>query len=279
VHRTNLIWYNPSVLQKSGIDPATLTTWPAFFAATKKLRDQGMRYPIAIGAGWIASNAFECVVASQGIATYEDWINGKLKTKDDPRVTEAVQIFLQYLGYASDDESEWDQTLKSMTEGHSAFYGMGDWVIGEFNLAGLKYGKDYGVILVPGTKGMFGLTVDAFSRPSKISRPANSDRWLKLVASREGQDAFCILKGCIPARTDASINRYPEYQRSAITDFRSAKSFYPNLGAAVPVLYHNRFDRVVEEMRTDRDAKKATAALAEAASQTSAEFLRQWSLK
>jgi glucose/mannose transport system substrate-binding protein len=279
VHRTNLIWYNPSVLQKNGIDPATLTTWTAFFDATQKLRDQGMRYPIAIGADWIMSNAFECVIASQGIATYEDWINGKLKTKDDPRLKEAVRIFLEYLGYASEDDSEWDQTLKNVIAGQSAFYAMGDWVIGEFNLAGLQYGKDYGVILVPGTKGLFGMTVDAFSRPGKTVRPTNSDRWLKLVASRDGQDAFCLVKGCIPARTDAAINRYPEYQKSAITDFRSAKSFYPNLGAAVPMLYHNRFERAIAGMRKQRDPEKAVAALADAASGTSDEFLNPWSLK
>jgi glucose/mannose transport system substrate-binding protein len=279
VHRTNLIWYNPSVLRKNGIDPAALTSWTAFFEANKKLRDRGMRNPIAIGASWIASNAFECIVASLGIATYEDWINGKLNAKDDPKLKEAVRIFLQYLEYASDDESEWDQTLKTLIDGRAAFYAMGDWAIGEFNLAGLQYGKDYGVLLVPGTKGIFGVTVDAFSRPDKLARASNSDRWLKLVASRDGQDAFCLVKGCIPARTDATISRYPEYQRSAITDFRSAKWFYPNLGAAVPMLYHNRFDRAVEEMRKERNAEKGAAALAEAATATSDGFSRRWSLK
>jgi glucose/mannose transport system substrate-binding protein len=165
-----------------------------------------------------------------------------------------------------------------MIDGHSAFYAMGDWVIGEFNLAGLQYGKDYGVMLVPGTKAMFGVTVDAFGRPDKISRP-NSDRWLKLVASREGQDAFCLLKGCIPARTDATGSRYPEYQRSAIADFRSAKWFYPNLSAAVPMLYHNRFERGLVNLKKDGDAAKAAAALADAAATTSDEFSRQWSLR
>jgi glucose/mannose transport system substrate-binding protein len=277
VHRTNLIWYNPGVLKKSGIDPATLTTWPLFFAAAKKLRDQGMRYPITIGGDWVVTNAFEQVVASQGMETYEHWINGRWKTKDDPGLAEVLRIFVQYLSYASTDDNPWDVSLKNMIDGHSAFYAMGDWVIGEFNLAGLQYGKDYGVMLVPGTKAAFGVTVDAFGRPDKISR-ANSDRWLKLVASREGQDAFCLLKGCIPARTDATGNRYPEYQRSAIADFRSAKWFYPNLSAAVPMMYHNRFERGLVELKKDRDAAKAAAALAEAAATTSAEFSRQWSL-
>jgi glucose/mannose transport system substrate-binding protein len=102
---------------------------------------------------------------------------------------------------------------------------------------------------------------------------------LKLLASREGQDAFCLVKGCIPARTDANSKQYPEYQRSAIADFGSAKWFYPNLSAAVPMLYHNRFERGLVELKNDRDAAKAAAALAEAASTTSGEFSRPWSLK
>jgi glucose/mannose transport system substrate-binding protein len=248
-----------------------------FFEAAKKLRDQGMRYPIAMGGDWVVTNAFEQVVASQGMETYENWINGRWKTKDDPGLTEVLRIFVQYLSYAGTDDSAWDLSLKNMIDGRAAFYAMGDWVIGEFNLAGLQYGKDYGVMLVPGTRAMFGVTVDAFARPGKVSRP-NSDRWLKLVASREGQDAFCLVKGCIPARTDATSNRYPEYQRTAIADFKSAKWFYPNLSAAVPMLYHNRFERGLLELKKDRDAARAAAALAEAALATSAEFSRQWSL-
>src|SRR4029079_15454261 len=156
VHRANLIWYNPSVLKKSGIDPATLTTWPLFFEATRKLRDQGMRYPIALGGDWVVTHAFEQVAASQGMETYENWINGRWKTKDDPGLTEVLRIFVQYLSYASAEDTAWDVSLKNMIDGQSAFYTMGDWVIGEFNLAGLTYGKDYGVMLVPGTKAMFG---------------------------------------------------------------------------------------------------------------------------
>jgi glucose/mannose transport system substrate-binding protein len=218
------------------------------------------------------------VVASQGMETFENWINGRWKTKDDPGLAAVLRIFVQYLSYASIEDSAWDVSLKDMIDGRSAFYAMGDWVIGEFNLAGLQYGKDYGVMLVPGTEAMFGVTVDAFGRPDKISR-ANSDRWLKLVASREGQDAFCLLKGCIPARTDATSTPYPEYQRSAIADFRSAKWFYPNLSAAVPMLYHNRFERGLVNLKKDRDAAKAAAALADAAVTTSDEFSRQWSLR
>ena len=33
---------------------------------------------------------------------------------------------------------------------------MGDWANGEFRLAKLKYGKDYGAMPVPGTKGLYG---------------------------------------------------------------------------------------------------------------------------
>jgi glucose/mannose transport system substrate-binding protein len=98
--------------------------------------------------------------------------------------------------------------------GEGAFCIMGDWADGEFRTAGKAYGKDYGAFLVPGTKGMFGLGVDTFQHPKGISDQTNSMRWLRLVASKEGQDAFNPVKGSISARSDAkdaSINNIYDF--------------------------------------------------------------------
>ena len=70
---------NPfQALESNGIGPAPLTTWDAFFAAARKLRVAGVKDPIQMGATWTASLLFEAIMAGQGIAAYEDWINGKI---------------------------------------------------------------------------------------------------------------------------------------------------------------------------------------------------------
>jgi glucose/mannose transport system substrate-binding protein len=280
VHRDNLVWYNRQVLTKYGIDPATLTTWEAFFEANKKLHLAGVPYPIQLGKEWTVAHVFECVIASLGTSTYTDWINGKVK-KDDPRLLDALKIFKQYLGYVNSDHQsvEWDQAQKRVTRGESAFYIMGDWADGEFKIAGLEYGKDYGAFPVPGTRGVYVATVDAFVRTSKLAEHTNSDRWLKLLASREAQDAFSILKGSIPARTDVVVAKYGAYQQSAIADFKTAKSIYPSLGLAVPQPYKVRFDATVADFARDLDVEKAANGFGDAATEWADKFTRGWSLR
>ena len=79
----------------------------------------------------------------------------------------------------------------------------------------------------------YGVTVDAFLQTHNSPSPANSDYWMRVAASREGQDAFNSLKGSIPARTDPDVSRYDTYQRSAIADFKAAR-LYPSVGAVAP---------------------------------------------
>jgi glucose/mannose transport system substrate-binding protein len=281
VHRTNLIWYNKALLDKHGIDPATLETWDAFFAATSKLKAAGIASPIQMGATWTASLLFESIMASQGIAVYEDWVNGKIKAADDPRIVVALTTFGRYLTYVNADHGTlgWDVAIKRVMNAESAFCMMGDWANGEFRFAGQKYGKDYGALLVPGTRTMFGLNVDSFLHPRGLANEKNSQLWLKLAASREGQDAFNPLKSSIPARNDADVARYDPYQRSAIADFKAAKSLYPAMAQGSPVAFNNRVGDVLVAFMADGDVKKAAAALASATAATSGRYTRVWKLQ
>ena len=47
--------------------------------------------------------------------------------------------------------------------------------------------------------------------------------WLKVAASKEGQDAFNPLKGSIPARKDADQSLYTDYLADALKDWASNK--------------------------------------------------------
>lgn len=280
LHRMNVIWYNKVLLDKHNIDASTLTTWPALFKAAKTLKAAGIEAPIQVAIRTPAY-VFEAAMAEQGIGVYEDWINGKIVALDDPRQLKALTVVQGYMAYANADSATlvWDAAVARVISGQSAFCMMGDWANAEFRVAGKKYGKDYGTLVAPGTAGMFAVNVDSFQHPRGLADPTNSDHWLRLLISREGQDAFNPLKGSISARTDADISRYDPYQRTAIADLRSAKSIYPTLGMAVPEAFTSRLHEILAEFNADGNTQKALAAMADSATRLKGKYSRTWSLK
>lgn len=283
IHRANLIWYNKSVLDKNNIDPGALYSWDDFFAACEKLRVAGMRYPIQLGDTWTAAQVFEQIVAGQGIEFYQDWTNGKVIDPNDQRLVSALQTYKKYIGYVNPDHLglSWDGAIKRVIKGQSAFNLMGDWANGEFAIAKLDYGVDYGVFVVPGTQGSYGLVIDTFQRPKNILHPANADRWLKLIVSKEGQDTFNPLKGSISARTDADISKYNVYQQSAIADFWKAKYMFPSVvhGSGAPENFKIRLEDLIAGFFADQDIKKMAAAMATYTAQINDQYTIKWSLK
>lgn len=283
VHRSNVVWYNKILLDKNGIKPTALTTWDAFFRAADKLREHGVAYPIQMGESWTVAHTFEQVVASMGVDFYADWINGKVTKEDDANLVEALTIFKRYLSYVNPDHKSisWDAVIKRIIKGEGAFNIMGDWANGEFKLIGMKYGVDYGTVLVPGTQGMYGLVIDTFQHPKGISHPTNSDRWLKVVASREGQDGFNPIKGSISPRSDSDVSKYDPYQQSAIADFQSAKSLYPSVvhGSGAPESFKVKLNDIMEAFTIDLNVAKAASAITSATTESAAKYNRVWVLR
>ncbi len=279
VQRTNLVWYNKSLLDRHGIDPATLTTWDRFFDAAARLRAAGVTTPVQLAASWTVGQLFESIMASLGVAAYEDWVNGKIRSATDPRLAEALGVLKRYSGYANKDHAglDWTVALGRVARGESAFYAMGDWANGEFRAAGLVYGRDYSAFVAPGTRGLYGVTIDSFVQPRGLVRPANSSRWLKVAASREGQDAFNVPKGSIPARTDPALASYDAYQKSAIAAFKQSV-IYPTFGGAMPGVYVRDLEAALEAFVDHGDARRAAAAVAGGAVSSERSFTRAWSL-
>src|SRR6185295_4374645 len=115
----------------------------------------GVRNPVQIGERWTLTVAFASILTGLGIGAYEDWVNGKITAGDDARLTEAFGILRSYLSYANPNHANvaWNVAIKRVIQGETAFCLMGDWAKGEFQIAKLKYGRDYAAVPVPGTKG------------------------------------------------------------------------------------------------------------------------------
>ncbi|MDD5012431.1 MAG: ABC transporter substrate-binding protein [Candidatus Nanoarchaeia archaeon] len=282
IHRTNVVWYNKNVLDENGIDYSTLTTWESFFNACDKLKSAGVEYPIQLAAAWTAQHTFDQIIASEGIGFYEKWVNGKV-TEDDAELLDALTKFKKYLSYVNSDHAniEWNTATKRIIDGESAFNIMGDWANGEFKAEGKVYGTDYGTFVVPGTNDMYGLVIDTFQLPKHPKHPASSEKWLEVIGSKEGQDAFNPLKGSISARTDTDVSKYDQYQKTAILDFASIskiKGMYPAVSNGAPKEFEVEEQRIIAEFTKDLDIQKAAKAITDFQKDNSGLYTITWEL-
>lgn len=113
---------------------------------------------------------------------------------------------------------------------------MGDWAKGYFvNDLKLKVNEDFGYVPTPNTDGKFMVITDTFGLPKGVKNPDDVKKFLAVLGSVEGQDAFNPLKGSIPARIDADPSKYDEYGKQTMQDFKTAE-LAPSLahGSAAP---------------------------------------------
>jgi glucose/mannose transport system substrate-binding protein len=283
IHRVNVVWYNKHVLDAHEIS-ANITTWDAFFAACDKLVAEGMAHPISLGdqGKWAATHVLEQIIASEGIGFYQDFINGKVTSAANTTLRDALTKFAKYLSYVNENHAAltWDGATAMVIRNESAFNIMGDWANGEFLVANKIYGVDYGTFPVPGTGGMYGLCIDCFEHPKGVKHPENSLNWLRVVGSKDGQDAFNPIKGSISARTDANISKYGAYQKAAIADFTTVHYMYPSIvhGSGMPEAFTAQLDDIISAFVDTKDVSAAATALTNAVTAASADFTKVWAL-
>ena len=100
---------------------------------------------------------------------------------------------------------------------------------------------------------------------------------VKVVASKEGQDAFNPKKGSISARSDSDTSLYDDYQKSASADFKTAKYFLPSRGTSMPDGYVVSMGPIIDAFVIDKDVTKASQALADLTTHDQKDFITTWS--
>ena len=222
IHRGNVLWFNQKVFDE--LDLAAPTTFDEFFEVAEKLKENGIT-PLALGdkEAWTATHLYESVLLGHlGTADYSKLWTGELSF-DDSKVKEGTEIFAKMLEYVNDDHSarNWQDATQLVAEGEAAMNVMGDWAKGYFDGHGLKVGTDYGWVPTPNSGGMFTVITDTFGLPNEVENPDTVKEFLAVLASVEGQDAFNPKKGSIPARVDADVEKYDEYGKAAMEDFKT----------------------------------------------------------
>ncbi len=253
IHRANVVWANPTVLEENGIDPAAeYEDLDAWIADLETLSAAGVT-PLSVGTTWTQVHLLETVLlASLGADAYSGLWDGSTDW-EGAEVTAALENFETLMGFTNDDRDglDWPEATQMVIDGGAAFNVMGDWAVAAFEEQDKALGTDFTAAPVPGTNGTFDFLADSFTLPVGAPDPEGAKAWLETVGSLEGQVAFNKAKGSIPARTDADPADYSEYQQTAIESFANA-TIVSSLahGAATPVATLNAVSDATSKFTT-----------------------------
>jgi glucose/mannose transport system substrate-binding protein len=270
IHRANVTWVNTELLKKAGIDPTKAPTdLDAWLADMKKLKDSGVATPLSVATDWTQVQLFENVLLSVlGADGYQGLWDGSTKF-DSADVTKAIDYYGKLLAYANTDGTgqDWPVATDMVIDGTAAYNVMGDWALAEFDAKGKTYDKEYTTWPTPGTDGEFDFLADSFTLPVGAPHADGAKAWLKTISSADGQKAFNLAKGSIPARTDANASDYPAYQQGAMASF-AKDTVVSSLahGAAVKVSWLNDITSAIGQYVSTKDAGTLQSALADAQS-------------
>ncbi|BEL12170.1 extracellular solute-binding protein [Actinoplanes sichuanensis] len=228
VHRANVVWTNDQVLAESGILTAPKTL-DDFIANLGRLRRDGVESPLALGRDWTQLMLLESVLISDlGPKRFTGLFTGATKW-EGKAVRAAIDDYATILDFSNADRDslDWPEAERLLIDGKAGYQLMGDWLAAD--LAANNF-SGYDSFTFPGNGKAFQWLADSFALTTGAPNPEGGACWLQTVASPEGQQAFSVEKGSIPARTDAPTTGFSDYQRKAADDWKS--------GVAVPSCAH-----------------------------------------
>jgi glucose/mannose transport system substrate-binding protein len=244
-------------------------TWDEFFEVAEKLAEIGtpaMAIAEEGGTGGFSGHIFENILLSQmGAEKYRGLFDGRTSWGDED-VTKSLQIMDRIYEYANEDylSTSWgDINDRFVADDGPAMMLMGDWTHGVLMSKGFE---DYHWTTAPGTEGHFMVLSDSFGLPENAPHRENAVNFLRIIGSKQGQDAFNPIKGSIPARTDGDRSKYDEYLTEAMDDFRTAEGT-PSIqhGAAVKQSFLVDYDIALADLAANHDVEKTQGMLVEAA--------------
>jgi glucose/mannose transport system substrate-binding protein len=225
INRLSTLFVSGHALAKIGAG-APPTTWDELFAMGDKAKAAGI-LPYAWGNNQVISITFQGVAFSvMGPEIYRKAIlernDAALKA---PELVKTFETFRRLAAYA--DKSaltrRWNEGTQSMIQGGTLFQIMGDWAKGEFLKAGQKPGVDFYCTATPGTAKSFQFSADSliFFTPRK-DNPAARATLARTLMDVKNQEAFNLVKGSIPARTDADMSKFDDCSKRSFADFAAA---------------------------------------------------------
>jgi glucose/mannose transport system substrate-binding protein len=224
-HRSNVLWFNKKLLEKSGVTPPSSGyTLAAFLADLQKVKASGPALCLGGRDRFTTVELFEnTLLSSIGTNGWKDMVSDDLDWRGR-RVKTALKRFGDILGYADPQANRltWDQATKKLASGGCAFESMNDSAFGELIAAGAKEGEDFGATTFPGTDDSFLAVVDVFVAATKAKNAKNALAFLGDISKPATQLAFNKAKGSVPVVRDVDVSSLTAYQRDSSNALRAA---------------------------------------------------------
>jgi len=267
IHRSSNIWYNMKLVNKLGIK-MPIETVDAFFEACKVAKAGGLT-PFAFGTGggqrfWL-NYLLEwfMLAAPSGGADYVNSFNaGTAHPATDPAVRTALENLENlWKNYVNSDFGAltWDEAGKVLMRDEGVFHYMGDWQKGAFVAAGWKPDVDFGHQPAPGTAGASIAHGDSFALVKNAPHPTAVRKFLQTLKSAKGEEAFCVIKGASPPRSDTPLDRFDPMQRRIIQLIRTDKLVVG--GHGVVEAWMDKGGEILETFVTKFDIDAAIASI------------------
>jgi len=280
VQQAGVVFYNKHVFEKYGLkEPQTMDD---FYNILLTLKSNGVD-AIALGDknSWPLTYIFRSLTAAQGIQYYQDFINGKITSKENSMLVKSLQELNRVMDFVNSDHAAltWDEAMGRVAKGTAGMSIMGDCGAGEFIAAEKKYGKDFDAFYIPGAQDIFGISLDVFCLPKGVKHPQNAKNWLKTVISREAQSAFAGPKGFVPARMDSPMGSgFSEYQKEeSFVHFKEAKYYRPGMwSGTLPAFMGKLTDIISDRIGVNRDVNGAADKISKL--EASSSWPKAWNL-
>jgi glucose/mannose transport system substrate-binding protein len=228
--------------------------------------------PLAQGStdGFEFGHLFEVVLAGTVGAEKNHGLWHGTVPWSDPGVTQALENYTKMLDCTNEDRGtvNWVGAIKLVNNDQAAFNIMGDWAYGE--VINDKVTDHVTWNSPPGNQGMFFLVSDGFAITKEAPNPENARNFVKILTSKDAQEAFNQNKGSICARTDCDYDTFPadrrDYFKGSAADF-ATNTIVPMVthGSGAIPSWQQQFGDIVTKFASDQDVAAAQAALVLAA--------------
>lgn len=234
IHRLNNLFYNVSVLDDAGVDPASIDSPQGLLDAMETVAAETDATPMAhqTQAPWSSLQLWENIfIGEQDVETYQMLLDGDVAPLEDA-VRSALETLASYADYFPEDAGSisWDQGNNDVIAGDAAFLHQGDWAAGQYGSASdFAFGDDWDMVAFPGTEGVYHSVIDSFVFPTNNPSPAATEAFLNYAGTVDAQQRFNPIKGSIPPRTDVPMDEFGPFLTRQFEDFQNSETQPPTI--------------------------------------------------